>query len=132
MIFLFQQAVEASGESEFVFPGERSPSHIASRSVSKAMERTRDKLGIKCGARTQRHAVRVAVLGTAPRDGQDRQCRLEIEFRFLAAAISVRLSPVSSAKRTIVAMVGDMAASPSSIADQSRRMSSGLEITSRG
>ena len=44
---LFRQAVEAAGESEFVFPGERSPSHIASRSVSKAMERTRDKLGIK-------------------------------------------------------------------------------------
>jgi integrase len=44
---LFRQAVEASGEGEFVFPGERSPSHIASRSVSKAMERTRDKLGIK-------------------------------------------------------------------------------------
>ena len=44
---LFRQAVEAAGESEFVFPGERSPSHIASRSVSKAMERTRHKLGIK-------------------------------------------------------------------------------------
>jgi integrase len=44
---LFRQAVEAAGESEFVFPGERSPSHIASRSVSKAMQRTRDKLGIK-------------------------------------------------------------------------------------
>ena len=44
---LFRQAVEAAGESEFVFPGQRSPSHIASRSVSKAMERTRDKLGIK-------------------------------------------------------------------------------------
>jgi integrase len=44
---LFRQAVEAAGKSEFVFPGERSPSHIASRSVSKAMERTRDKLGIK-------------------------------------------------------------------------------------
>ena len=44
---LFRQALEAAGESEFVFPGERSPSHIASRSVSKAMERTRDKLGIK-------------------------------------------------------------------------------------
>ena len=44
---LFRQAVEAAGDSEFIFPGERSPSHIASRSVSKAMERTRDKLGIK-------------------------------------------------------------------------------------
>ena len=44
---LFRQAVEAAGKSEFVFPGERSPSHIASRSVSKAMERTRQKLGIK-------------------------------------------------------------------------------------
>ena len=53
---LFRQAVEAAGDSEFVFPGERSLSHIASRSVSKAMERTRDKLGIKslcttCAAR---------------------------------------------------------------------------------
>ena len=37
----------AGAADEFVFPGERSPSHIASRSVSKAMERTRDKLGIK-------------------------------------------------------------------------------------
>jgi integrase len=44
---LFRQAVEAAGESEFVFPGERNPSHIASRSVSKAMERTRAKLAIK-------------------------------------------------------------------------------------
>ncbi len=43
---LFRRAVKASGESEFVFPGERSPSHIASRSVSKAMERTRAKIGI--------------------------------------------------------------------------------------
>lgn len=44
---LFRQAVEAAGDSEFAFPGERSASHIASRSVSKAMERTRLKLGIK-------------------------------------------------------------------------------------
>ena len=44
---LIRQAVEAAGDSEFIFPGERSPSHIASRSVSKAMERTREKLGIK-------------------------------------------------------------------------------------
>jgi integrase len=44
---LFRRAVKAAGESEFVFPGQRSPLHIASRSVSKAMERTRDKLGIK-------------------------------------------------------------------------------------
>ncbi len=43
---LFRRAVKASGESEFVFPGERSLSHIASRSVSKAMERTRAKIGI--------------------------------------------------------------------------------------
>ena len=43
---LFRQAVVAAGESEFVFPGEYCPTHIASRSVSKAMERTRDKLGI--------------------------------------------------------------------------------------
>ena len=44
---LFRQAVEAAGNSEFVFPGERNLSHIASRSVSKAMERTRAKLEIK-------------------------------------------------------------------------------------
>ena len=42
---LFRQAFEASGESEFVFPGDRNLSHVASRSVSKAMERTRAKLG---------------------------------------------------------------------------------------
>ena len=36
---------EAFGESEFVFPGDRNLSHVASRSVSKAMERTRAKLG---------------------------------------------------------------------------------------
>ena len=44
---LFREAVEAAGDSEFVFPGERSPSHIAPRSVSKAMERTRERLAIK-------------------------------------------------------------------------------------
>jgi integrase len=44
---LFRHAVEAAGESEFVFPGERNCSHIASGSVSTAMERTRAKLGIK-------------------------------------------------------------------------------------
>ena len=44
---LFRQAVETCGNSEFVFPGERNLSHIASRSVSKAMERTRAKLEIK-------------------------------------------------------------------------------------
>ena len=42
---LFRQAIEAFGESEFVFPGDRNLSHVASRSVSKAMERTRAKLG---------------------------------------------------------------------------------------
>lgn len=44
---LFRQALEAAGESEFVFPGKRQSSHIASRSVSKAMQRTRAKLSIK-------------------------------------------------------------------------------------
>jgi integrase len=44
---LFRQAVEAAGQSEFIFPGERTGLHIASRSVSKAMERTRAKLGIE-------------------------------------------------------------------------------------
>ena len=39
--------MEAAGDSEFVFPGERSTSHIAPRSVSKAMERTREKLSIQ-------------------------------------------------------------------------------------
>jgi integrase len=44
---LFREALTAAGDSAFVFPGERSDSHIASRSVSKAMERTREKVGIK-------------------------------------------------------------------------------------
>jgi hypothetical protein len=44
---LFREAVEATGDSKFVFPGQRSPSHIAPRSVSKAMERTRQNLGIQ-------------------------------------------------------------------------------------
>jgi integrase len=44
---LFRQAIEQAGSSEFVFPGERGASHIASRSVSKAVERTRARLGIK-------------------------------------------------------------------------------------
>jgi integrase len=44
---LFRQAIEVSGESEFVFPGQRPPSHIAPRSVSQVMERARAKLGIK-------------------------------------------------------------------------------------
>ena len=44
---LFRQAIDAAGAGEFVFPGEHSASHIASRSVSKAMERTRTKLGIR-------------------------------------------------------------------------------------
>ncbi len=43
---LFRLAVQAAGDSEFVFPGERGMAPIASRSVSKAMERTRQKLGI--------------------------------------------------------------------------------------
>jgi len=44
---LFRQAIDAAGNSEFVFPGEHDVSHIASRSVSQAMERARAKLGIK-------------------------------------------------------------------------------------
>ena len=44
---LFRQALDAAGDSEFVFPSQRVGSHIAPRSVSKAMERTREKLGIK-------------------------------------------------------------------------------------
>ena len=44
---LFREALEAADDSEFVFPGERNPSHIASLSVSKAMVRTREKLGIQ-------------------------------------------------------------------------------------
>jgi integrase len=44
---LFRQAIEKAGSSEFVFPGERGASHIASRSVSNAMARTRAKLKIK-------------------------------------------------------------------------------------
>jgi integrase len=44
---LFRKAIEKSESNEFVFPGERGASHIASGSVSKAMQRTRAKLGIK-------------------------------------------------------------------------------------
>jgi integrase len=44
---LFRQAIEQAEGGVFVFPGERGASHIASRSVSKAMERTRAKLKIK-------------------------------------------------------------------------------------
>jgi integrase len=43
---LLRGAIEDSGGSEFVFPGDGPSGHIASRSVSKAMERTRAKLGI--------------------------------------------------------------------------------------
>jgi integrase len=43
---LLGEAVKASGDSVFVFPGDGPSGHIASRSVSKAMERTRAKLGI--------------------------------------------------------------------------------------
>jgi integrase len=43
---LFRQAIEASEDRTYVFPGERNGSHVAPRSVSKAMERTRAKLGI--------------------------------------------------------------------------------------
>jgi integrase len=43
---LFRQAVDVAGDTDFVFPGERGMGPIASRSVSKAMERTRKKLGI--------------------------------------------------------------------------------------
>ena len=44
---LVREAVAAAGDSEFVFPSKRIASHIASRSVSKAMERTRERLGIE-------------------------------------------------------------------------------------
>lgn len=43
---LLREAVADSGDSEFAFPGDGPSGHIASRSVSKAMERTRAKLGI--------------------------------------------------------------------------------------
>ena len=45
-VTLLLEAVAASGGSEFVFPGDGPSGHIASRSVSKAMDRTRTKLGI--------------------------------------------------------------------------------------
>jgi integrase len=45
-IELFRHALDASHDQAYVFPGERTGSHIAPRSVSKAMERTRAKLGI--------------------------------------------------------------------------------------
>jgi integrase len=44
---LFRQAMEVARDSAFVFPGKHTTSPIASRSVSKAMERTRAKLAIK-------------------------------------------------------------------------------------
>lgn len=43
---LFAEAVDSSGSGRYVFPGELEGRPIASRSVSKAMERTRAKLGI--------------------------------------------------------------------------------------
>ena len=43
---MFQEALDASVDKTYVFPGERDGTHIAPRSVSKAMERTRAKLGI--------------------------------------------------------------------------------------
>src|SRR4051812_30302252 len=39
---LFRDALNRASQSEFVFPGERTTSHLGSRSVSKAMERTRE------------------------------------------------------------------------------------------
>jgi integrase len=43
---LFNHAMDASEDETYVFPGERNGCHIAPRSVSKAMERTRAKIGI--------------------------------------------------------------------------------------
>jgi integrase len=43
---LLQEALDASEDETYVFPAERKGAHIAPRSVSKAMERTRAKLGI--------------------------------------------------------------------------------------
>ena len=45
-IELFRHALDASHDQAYLFPGERMGSHVAPRSVSKAMERTRAKLGI--------------------------------------------------------------------------------------
>jgi integrase len=44
---LFRDAIAKAGTSEFVFPSERTATHIAPESVSQAMERTRAKLGIE-------------------------------------------------------------------------------------
>ena len=44
---LFRKAIEAAGDSEFVFPGTRPAAPIASHSVSQAMQRTRDKVGLE-------------------------------------------------------------------------------------
>ena len=41
------EAIEAAGVGEFVFPGTRPAAPIASHSVSQAMQRTRDKVGLK-------------------------------------------------------------------------------------
>jgi integrase len=43
---LLRRSVKAAADREFIFPGDGPSGHIASRSVSKAMERTRAKLGI--------------------------------------------------------------------------------------
>ena len=43
---LLQEALDASEDETYVFPAERKGAHIAPRSVSKATERTRAKLGV--------------------------------------------------------------------------------------
>jgi integrase len=44
---LFRDAIAKAVTSQFVFPSERTATHVASRSVSQAMERARAKLGIE-------------------------------------------------------------------------------------
>lgn len=43
---LFREAVGRAGDGTYVFPGIVAGAHVLPRSVSKAMERTRDQLGI--------------------------------------------------------------------------------------
>jgi integrase len=43
---LFREAIGLAGAGSFVFPGATEGAHVLPRSVSKAMERTRDQLGI--------------------------------------------------------------------------------------
>jgi hypothetical protein len=107
----------------FRWPGKTNSLSPAASTAWRNREATRELNGTRCALRFLARPLGMVRTG---------ECESRSSSAFLAAAISVRLRPVSSASRTMVAMVGDMEALPSSMADQSRRMSSGLAITSRG